>query len=192
MLNKAYWEKRYAGQNLGWDIGSVSPPLKAYIDQLKNKELKILVPGAGYGYEAIYLFENGFKNAFVVDIAAPPLAEIRSKCPDFPKEQLLQIDFFELKLRDFDLVLEQTFFCALLPELRSSYVKKMHELLKEGGRLAGLLFDFPLTENGPPFGGSTSEYQGLFKEDFKILTLAQAYNSIGPRQGNELFFIFEK
>lgn len=191
-LNKSYWEERYAGENLGWDIGSVSPPLQAYIDQLERKEARILIPGAGYGYEAIYMYESGFKDITVVDIAAKPLEAIQAKCPDFPKDRLVQKDFFELELKEFDLVLEQTFFCALAPELRSSYVKKMHELLKDGGKLAGLFFDFPLTENGPPFGGSKAEYLDLFQPMFRILTLSRAYNSIDPRQGNELFFIFEK
>ncbi len=191
-LNKEYWEERYTRDNLGWDIGMVSTPLQAYIDQLSHKEARILVPGAGYGYEAIYLFEKGFKNVFVIDIARKPLEQIRAKCPGFPKDQLVQKDFFELGLNGFDLVLEQTFFCALLPELRASYAAKMHGLLKDGGKLAGVFFDFPLTENGPPFGGSKAEYLDLFQPMFRILTLERAYNSIDPRQGNELFFIFEK
>ena len=191
-LNKKYWEERYQGENLGWDIGHISTPLKAYIDQLENKDLKILIPGAGYGYEAIYLFENGFRNTYVLDIATSPLARIKEKCPDFPETQLIEADFFEAELSGFDLVLEQTFFCALDPGLRKSYVSRMHEILKPGGRLAGLFFDFPLTEQGPPFGGSKADYLELFQLDFRIVKLERAYNSIEPRQGNELFFIFEK
>ena len=191
-LNKAYWENRYKEQYLGWDIGTVSPPLQRYIDQLDSKALRILLPGAGKGYEAAYLYSNGFKNVFVLDIAEQPLHEFSLKNPDFPKEHLIVGDFFELQLSDFDLILEQTFFCALPPASRPRYVLKMKELLKKGGILAGLLFDFPLTEKGPPFGGSMQEYKGLFKEHFNIKTLERSYNSIKPRQGTELFFIFEK
>jgi len=191
-LNKAYWENRYKEQYLGWDIGTVSPPLQRYIDQLDSKALRILLPGAGKGYEAAYLYSNGFKNVFVLDIAEQPLHEFSLKNPDFPKEHLIVGDFFELQLSDFDLILEQTFFCALPPAYRPRYVLKMKELLKKGGILAGLLFDFPLTEKGPPFGGSMQEYKGLFKEHFNIKTLERSYNSIKPRQGTELFFIFEK
>ncbi len=191
-LNKEYWEDRYREERLGWDIGAVSTPLKTYIDQLTDKELKILVPGAGYGYEAVYLFRNGFKNTYVLDIAPTPLDAIRQQCPDFPEEQLLEADFFGLEESNFDLILEQTFFCALDPKLRPDYVRKMHDLLAVDGRLAGLFFDFPLTEQGPPFGGSKEEYQALFEPYFRIRILDRAYNSIAPRQGNELFFIFEK
>lgn len=90
------------------------------------------------------------------------------------------------------MILEQTFFCAISPELRSNYVDKIFELLKQNGTLAGVLFQFPLTTQGPPFGGSKTEYEKLFKNKFKIKTLEECYNSIKPRKGNELFIIIKK
>ena len=38
-----YWEDRYDANLTGWDMGKVSPPLKDYFDQLKDKSLKILI-----------------------------------------------------------------------------------------------------------------------------------------------------
>lgn len=191
-LNKEFWDKKYADNKLGWDIGYISTPLKTYIDQLTNKNSKILIPGAGNGYEAIYLLENGFTNVFVIDIALQPLKNIKERYPDFPSDRLINMDFFEFDDSNFDLILEQTFFCALNPTLRSKYADKMRSLLNTKGKLAGLLFDFPLTNEGPPFGGTLQEYNKLFSHYFKINTMARAYNSIKPRKGNELFFIFEK
>ena len=191
-LNKAFWDNKYNNEKLGWDIGYISTPLKNYIDQLANKNLKILIPGAGNGYEVEYLFIRGFTNIHVVDIAQQPLDNLKHRIPHFPKDRLIHMDFFELQESNFDLILEQTFFCALDPSLRGTYVIKMNNLLRENGKLAGLLFDFPLTEKGPPFGGDINEYKNLFFEHFKIKTLERAYNSVKPRDGNELFFIFEK
>lgn len=191
-LNKDFWEDKYRNGDLKWDIGYISTPLKAYIDQLENKEIKILVPGAGNGYEVIYLHQSGFNNVFVVDLAEQPLEHIARACPNFPKERMIQADFFDLENIKFDLVLEQTFFCALPPDQRNAYVKKMSDLLHQGGKIAGLFFDFPLTETGPPFGGSKEEYEALFSPFFKISILERAYNSIQPRKDKELFFIFEK
>ena len=91
----------------------------------------------------------------------------------------------------FDLVIEQTFFCALPPALRTQYAEKMHEILTPEGKIIGLLFDFQLTAEGPPFGGSKKEYLTLFSSKFKIQILERAYNSIKPRENKELFFIFE-
>ena len=76
-FNKNYWDKKYKEHKTGWDIGDISSPLKSYIDQLTNKNLRILIPGAGNGYEVEYLFRLGFTNIFVVDIALQPLENIQ-------------------------------------------------------------------------------------------------------------------
>ena len=108
---------------------------------------------------------------------------------DVKGTQFKQIDTEHFKLeKKFDLVIEQTFFCALQPNQRKDYVKKMAEVIKPGGKLAGVLFDFPLTEQGPPFGGSQEEFGKLFKPYFTITKMERCYNSIKPRMGNELFF----
>lgn len=188
-FNKEYWENRYENNETGWAIGKISTPIKEYIDQISNKNLKILIPGAGNGFEFDYLIEKGFKNVYVVDIASQPLKEIALRHPNY-QSHLIENDFFELDDK-FDLILEQTFFCALDPELRNQYATKMYNLLNTNGKIAGLLFNFPLTNEGPPFGGSEEEYSTTFKSQFKIKTLENCYNSIKPRENRELFFIFE-
>lgn len=189
-LSKEYWQNRWTSNETGWDIGKISNPLKEYIDQLEDKSLKILIPGAGNAYELDYLIEKGFLNTFVIDIAEQPLENISKRNPDYQKHLILD-DFFNHETK-YDLIIEQTFFCALNPQLRENYVAHMHNLLNDNGKLAGLLFDFPLTEEGPPFGGSKEEYLNLFSEKFTIKTLEKAYNSIKPRANRELFFTFEK
>ncbi len=190
-LNKDFWEERYQAQKTGWDIGAVSEPLKVYIDSLKDTSATILIPGAGNSYEAEYLHNKGFENVDVIDIAKQPLVNFQNRVPDFPKENLIQTDFFEFS-KTYDLILEQTFFCALDPVLRQEYANKMSTLLNKNGKLAGVLFDFPLTKDGPPFGGSKSEYITYFQNLFNIKTMERCYNSILPRKDKELFIIFEK
>lgn len=186
-----YWEHRYKEGLTGWDIGEISPPLRSYIDQLEDKNLKILIPGAGNSYEAEYLFQAGFKNIFLNDIARLPLENFHKRVPSFPVSSLVQNDFFEINEK-FDLIIEQTFFCAWPVEQRKAYVEKIYELLLPGGKLIGVLFKTQFEKEGPPFGGSREEYLKLFQEKFSIKTLEVCYNSISPRQGNELFFIFIK
>ena len=190
-LNREFWAKRYQSGETGWDIGMVSPPLKAYIDQLERKDLSILIPGAGNAYEAAYLFERGFSDVTVLDLANEPLENFKSSVPEFPDDKLVQDDFFKHEGK-YDLILEQTFFCAIDPYLRMDYINKMNSLLEEKGRLVGLLFDFRLTDEGPPFGGDADAYSLAFQERFDLLTMSPCYNSIKPRQGKELFIIFEK
>jgi len=186
---ETFWNHKYLSGETGWDVGYVSTPIKEYIDQLTDKNLKILIPGGGNSYEAEYLLNKGFSNVFVVDISSIALKNFAKRTPSFPKKNLLHSDFFELE-DTFDLIFEQTFFCALEPSLREEYVNKMAQLLKSEGKLVGLLFNIPLNNDKPPFGGNREEYLTLFKEKFKIETLETAYNSIPQRAGNELFIKF--
>lgn len=190
-LNSSYWNNRYLTDDFGWDIGACSTPLQQYIDQLHNKNLKILIPGAGNAYEAEYLDEKGFKKVFVLDFAKAPLQSFKERMAAFPQDHLIEQDFFRHEGR-YDLIIEQTFFCALSPGLRPQYVRQMNALLKPGGKLAGVLFNDPMNADKPPFGGSIAEYRNLFEPFFNIKTLEPCYNSIKPRTGKEAFVIFEK
>jgi len=190
MLDSNYWNERYLKNDFPWDIGYASTPLVNYFSQIKDKSKKILIPGAGNAHEAAWLFDNGFLNVHVLDIASAPIQHFTEKFPQFPKNQLILGDFFDHN-EQYDLIIEQTFFCALIPELREKYALKMKQLLTKNGKIAGLLFDAELNKDRPPFGGFKEEYEKLFAKHFKIKTLEKCHNSISPRAGKELFFIFE-
>lgn len=185
-LNKDFWEKRYESNETGWDLGQVSPPLKSYFDQLANKALNILIPGCGNAHEAAYLINRGFQNVYLVDIAKEPLESFAKSHPNFPKQQLINDDFFKIDQK-FDLIIEQTFFCALDPKLRAKYAKQMAELLHQGGKLVGVLFDDQLNDDKPPFGGNKTEYLTYFEPYFEVEIMEPCHNSINPRAGRELF-----
>jgi SAM-dependent methyltransferase len=191
-LNDHYWNNRYLESNTGWDLGKVSPPLRFYIDQLSNKQQRILIPGCGNAYEAQYLVDQGFSSITLVDFAPTLVANLQNEFNILEQNPVKVIceDFFNLQ-GTFDLILEQTFFCALDPGLRKEYVLKMHELLADGGRLAGVLFNREF-ETGPPFGGNEEEYVKLFEPWFDILKMEVCQHSIQPRMGTELFFELKK
>lgn len=190
MLDSNYWNERYLKNDFPWDIGYASTPLVNYFSQIEDKNKKILIPGAGNAYEAAWLFDNGFLNVHILDIAPAPIQHFSEKFPQFPKSQLILNDFFEHN-EQYDLIIEQTFFCALMPELREKYALKMKQLLAAKGKLIGLLFDAELNIDRPPFGGFKADYEALFAKHFNIKILEKCHNSISPRAGKELFFIFE-
>lgn len=191
----SYWSQRYTDGRTGWDLGSPSTPIKEYLDQLDNKDLRILIPGAGNAYEAEYAWKQGFRNVAIIDIAPQPLQAFRERVPDFPGAQIILGDFFKHE-GQYDLIIEQTFFCSFVPHPanRMAYADKMRQLLAPGGKLAGLWFTFPLTGDleKRPFGGSREEYLGYFQPSFEVIRLEAAHNSIPPRAGNELFGEFQK
>ena len=190
-LNKKFWNNKYLKNEHKWDVGYITTPLKEYFNQIKDKNLRILIPGCGNSYEAEHLFNSGFKNIFLVDYSEKALSNFKKRVPNFPSENLLCIDFFDLNMK-FDLIIEQTFFCAIQTNKRGEYAEKMNALLSENGKLVGLLFDDPMNEDHPPFGGNKKEYATFFEKYFKFKIFEKSNNSIKERSGRELFMILER
>ena len=61
LLNENYWSSRYKNNDVAWDMGEVSLPLKEYFDQLTDKYISILIPGCGNAYEANTFFNSDLK-----------------------------------------------------------------------------------------------------------------------------------
>lgn len=190
-LGETYWNNQYDAGEIGWDLGEVSPPIKEYIDQLVNKDLRILIPGCGNTYEAEYLLQMGFTDITIIDIAPTLIAKLEEKFAGNPNIKIVLGDFFTHE-GTYDLILEQTFFCAINPPLRKNYVTKMNELLAPGGKLTGVLFDREFEQQGPPFGGCKCQYEPMFEKEFNFKTIEICNNSFFKRQGTELFINLQK
>ena len=194
-LDKNYWKNRWQRGETEWDAHAPTTPIKDFVDYLAaqkvDKNLRILIPGVGSGHEAKYLLEQGFENIVVLDWAEEAIEKCRRQMPQLPDSQLIVGNFFELK-GAFDLILEQTFFCALDPKWRPDYATKCFDLLNTEGSVAGVLFGKIFPFDGPPFGGSEEEYRGYFEPLFTIEKMESCRNSIKPRQGNELWIQLKK
>lgn len=184
-LNADYWEQRYQEHNTPWDLGGPAPALTQYLQE-QSVEAKILIPGAGHAYEAEWLLNQGFRDIHVLDYSAQAVKEAKQRFVGSEQINWHVEDFFNHR-GSYDLIIEQTFFCALDPKLRKAYAVQMKNLLRPDGVLMGLLFNFPLTEQGPPFGGSIAEYRSYFEGNFQIEHLEPCTNSIKPRAGREIF-----
>jgi thiopurine S-methyltransferase len=190
-LTAEFWEERYKAGQTGWDIGYASTPLVSIIDSIKDKTTRILIPGAGNSYEAEYALNQGFTNVVVLDYAASALKNMKERVPEFPESQLIKQDFFEHS-GEYDIILEQTFFCALNPNLREDYAKHMYQLLSKGGSVRGVMFDAPMNSDKPPFGGKSEDYRMLFSKYFDAVSIEPCVNSIEPRQGKEAIIKLSK
>jgi SAM-dependent methyltransferase len=189
-LDKSYWNARYERGETEWDMGVVSPPLREYIDQLPNKNLRVLIPGGGNSYEARYLWDNGFKDITVLDISSVVIDRLKREHPQTGIKFIMG-DFFEHD-SEYDLIIEQTFLSALDPTLRMAYARHMYDLLWEKGVLVGVLFNKEFDEPGPPFGGGIKVYRRMFEPYFNFRIFAPCHNSHPARQGKEVFINFRK
>ena len=96
--------------------------------------------------------------------------------------QVLHKDFFSLDDSHdgvYDLVLEQTFFCAIAPPQRKDYVQKVSRVLKPEGMLIGLFYHTD-KEGGPPFNTSYEDtkkkFLDLYISGIKVSDLINKYN----------------
>ena len=190
ILDKNYWTQRYLDNNTPWQLDHASAPLVYCIDQIKYKNASILIPGAGNSREAIYLLKQGFENIHVLDLSEPSLENLKNQINSDRITFHLE-DFFEHE-GVYDIILEQTFFCALESRFRESYPKKCHNLLNKDGSLKGVLFQFESDRREPPYGGNAEEYRKLFNPLFEIKTMENCKISEPDRLGKELLINFQK
>lgn len=195
MLDKNYWKNRWQTGETGWDAGEATTPIREFVDYLvkenTDKSIRILIPGAGSGHEAVYFYQQGFYNITVCDWAEEAIEMLKKQLPELDENQLVIGDFFELK-GTFDIIIEQTFFCAIDPALRPKYAQKCFELLDTEGDILGVLFSQNFATQGPPFGGTKEEYEQYFISYFDVLKMDACRNSIKPRAGTELWIHLKK
>lgn len=185
-LDKAFWEGQWQSQQTGWDIGQPSPPVTEYMQQYPHKNAAILIPGCGNAYEAEYLVTNGFTNITLIDISPKAAELLKQKFTNTTQVKVLCEDFFHHRGK-YDIIIEQTFFCAIPPYRRKEYAQKAASLLNKDGKIIGVLFDKKFDKPGPPFGGCPCEYKPIFESHFIIKVMNECYNSIKPRAGSEVF-----
>lgn len=190
-LSKDFWNDRWTNHETGWDIGYASPAIVSFFEKIEDKNIKILIPGCGNAYEAEALVRLGFKNIHILDIAPKAVDLLKEKYASNHQISVLCDDFFDHN-SNYDMMIEQTFFCAIHPDLRKKYVEKAASLLNTNGKIIGLLFDTVFEKQGPPFGGNKKEYETLFKHYFEIETMETCNNSIPPRKDKELFIKLTK
>jgi cyclopropane fatty-acyl-phospholipid synthase-like methyltransferase len=189
------WQRHYDEGDLGWDLGQVAPP---FIKLFESKTIlpgKTLIPGCGRGHEVIYLAENGFE-VTAVDYSPGAVNHLKSTVQERNlKCEVLHMDFFGIDSAHngvYDLLIEQTFFCAISPEQRSSYVSTVARALKKGGMLAGLFYHTGEEEGGPPFNTTREDIKKYFSDSFEIRQLSKAEDSAEQRKNKEWLAILIK
>jgi methyl halide transferase len=189
------WDENYEQGTDGWDLGGPTPVFQRLILSRELPPGRMIVLGAGRGYDAREFARHGFQ-VTAVDFASQAAEEMqRLASPEAPVE-ILQHDIFTLpeSLNDsFDYVLEYTCFCAIDPNRRAEYADLVTRLLKSGGIYINLAFPLDGRKGGPPFAVSAKEVLDLFQaRGFKLISRERPADSIKPRRGAEELFLFQK
>jgi len=181
------WQKHYDTDDLKWDLGQPAPPFVRLWDDKTLVPGCAIVPGCGRGHEIVFLAEKGFQVTGVDFAQGAVDALTRSLREKGLEARVLHQDFFQLDERHdtaYDLMLEQTFFCAIHPSQRPRYVATAARILKTGGLLAALFYETG-EEGGPPFNSAEADIRRHFSEKFAIEHLQKTPHSIERRKDKE-------
>ena len=188
------WQLHYDEDDLASDLGQDAPPFVDFLESNAIFPCKTLVPGCGRGHEVIFLAENGF-DVTALDYSIGAVNHLNSVILERKLNiKVLNLDFFELDSTHdclYDLLIEQTFFCAISPSQRPLYVETVARILKKGGMIAGLFYHTG-QEGGPPFNTTRQDIIKYFSASFEIRELSQAKNSAEKRKDKEWLAILIK
>ena len=188
------WQRHYEENDLGWDLGQVAPPFVKLWQEEKLPLGKVLVPGCGRGHEGVFLAENGF-DVTAIDFSSGAVTYLKNALKKRNLEvRILHQDFFSLDESHegvYDLVLEQTFFCAISPKQRRDYVLNVSRILKPGGILVGLFYHTD-EQGGPPYNTTREDIEMHFSKKFEIQELDKTSLSAEQRKDKEWLGILKK
>ena len=150
MRCRSDWEGRYRADDAPWDLGRAPPSLEQLVASIEDRALRVFVPGAGRGHDALCWARAGHP-VTALDLAPTAVEQGRALTGE-PVAWVLG-DLFALPpaLRGaFDIVWEQTCLCALPPDRRFDYALAVASVLRPGGTFHGVLWEHG-KEGGPPW-----------------------------------------
>ncbi len=192
----AYWDEKYLNNEANWDLKSANP---VFEDLIKQSEFvapgKLLIAGCGRGYDAVMAAKYGY-DVTAVDFSVSAvefgknLANNEAVNVNFLTEDIFLLD--EEYFEQYDYVYEYVTYCAINPERREEYIKKISSLLKPSGKLIAFLFPTDIRHDGPPFGIDIKEFYRIASKYFKLEISTKKIKSIKPRAGREVLQIYIK
>jgi methyl halide transferase len=190
------WQRRYEENDTPWDKGAAAPAL---IKFLREKQIagRVLVPGCGRGHEVRALGTQPQATVIGLDLSAQAIAQARELSAHLSQQRVdfTEGDFFHLPadfITSFDWLVEHTCFCAIEPRQRPDYVLAASTALRTGGKIFGIFYINPDTENGPPFAVSKEELSEWFDPHFVLLDEWVPAESFPGRERRELVRIMQK
>ena len=185
-----FWDTRFRDGVTPWDAGGVPPALKNWIGRRRGR-LRVLIPGAGTGYEVRLFAEHGH-DVLAIDFSDAAIEAAKRELGSL-SGRVRKADFFGLQDGPFDVVYERAFLCALPRTLWSGWARRMAELVSPSGVLAGFFY---LDDNprGPPFGVSQEGLNDLLGKAFEM-TESQVLppeQSLPVFQGKEIWQVWTR
>ncbi|HXZ47491.1 MAG TPA: methyltransferase [Usitatibacter sp.] len=185
-----FWDLRYEARFVPWDAGKAPERLRAFV-AASGSPRRVLVPGCGSAADVAFLAESGW-DVLGIDFSRQALA---AACAALgPRARHLRHgDFFApIPEAPFDVVYERAFLCALPRRLWEAWARRVAELVRPGGALAGFFY-FDEGDRGPPFPlHGQAELDALLGGAFELTEDGDVGDSIPVFAGKERWQVWRR
>jgi thiopurine S-methyltransferase len=189
--SKEFWDERYLAGETPWDYRGVQPEFEHYLRE-QPPPLRILIPGCGTSHDLRAALDLGH-DPIGLDLSSAAVALARSQLADSEAWRVAEDDFFTAPLApgSFDLIFERTFLCAIPPDLRPDYARRVSTLLKPTGRLVGF-FIYGDEPDPPPYPLARDEDQTLLAPLFEQIDSQPSSAPLPFFEGMEQWQVWQK
>lgn len=143
MDDNTYWKNVYRGKVkfasknnsnvIPWEIKTVDPNLKQFLDSVNLHTGELLELGSGSGYDSVYLADHGF-NVTAIDVSEDVI-ELSKKIHVNSKVNFVAADFFQdITDKKFDVIYDRGFLHNYKNRLQEIF-EKLNTLLADNGKL---------------------------------------------------------
>ncbi len=194
MDDPRFWDNRYIENSSAWDLKTPTP---VFVSLIKKGDFmspgSLFIPGCGKGYDAVYAAEHGY-NVTALDFSEQALMFAKQLAAGKDqKVNFLCEDIFNLEeIPQYDYIFEYATYCAINPDRRTEFARKLSSLLKKEGKLIALLFPVDGRLGGPPFNINVTEAYGIFSTYLNLIFSSKVIDSVKPRMGREVLHIYKK
>ncbi|MBU2755437.1 thiopurine S-methyltransferase [Acidithiobacillus sp. CV18-2] len=207
-MNAQSWLQRWQENRIGFHRSEFHPQLLRYWSQLgASGDGWVFVPLCGKSLDLLWLAKQGHKirgvelspiavEAFFAEHGLIPEVEQQGAFQRYHCEgiEILCGDFFALSpadLADTVAVYDRAALIALPPEVRSDYVRKLHELLPNRPPILLITLDYPQdARDGPPFAVGEAEVHALYEPAWMVQKLER--RDLRSQEGREELARFDE
>jgi len=143
MDDNTYWKNVYRGKVkfasknnsdvIPWEIKTVDPNLKQFLDSIDLNTGELLELGSGSGYDSVYLADHGF-DVTAIDVSEDVI-ELSKKIHVNSKVNFVAADFFQdITDKKFDVIYDRGFLHNYKNRLQEIF-EKLNALLTDNGKL---------------------------------------------------------
>lgn len=197
-MEEKFWQERWAADQTGFHEGAPNALLAAHASALEGYT-RVYVPLCGMAVDLGFLQSRGHvvfgteivRSAIDRLFARTGASTTTERIGPYLKHrggglEVLEGDAFALEPAHLggqvDAIYDRAALVALDPKTREAYVRSFTRVLRAGGRVLLVAFDYPQEKiDGPPWAVSDGAVHALFDATFDVTLLETRSSSAGPK-----------